>query len=85
MIQIIKRKVSIRRIFNKKYKTLKYLFRNTAKAPFTTTMLRSVGSGLTIGLAVGLPPLYYGLIRERVDIMDFLIEVPAVGVLFDNL
>lgn len=49
-------------------------------------MLRSVGSGLTIGLAVGLPPLYYDLIRETVDIMDFLIvEVPAVGVLFDNL
>ena len=48
-------------------------------------MLRSVGFGLTIGLAVGLPPLYYGLIRERADIMDFLIEVPAVGVLFDNL
>lgn len=86
MIQVRKIIGLISTIFNKNYNTLKYIFRNTAKPPFTTTMLRSVGSGLAVGLTVGLSPLYYELIRETVDVMDFLIvEVPEVGVLFDNL
>ena len=78
--------IRLSRTLSKNYDNLKYIFRNTAKPLFTTTTLMSVGPVLAIGLTVGLPPLYYDLIRDMVNIMDFLIaEVPQVRVLLDNL
>jgi hypothetical protein len=78
--------IRLSRTLSKNYDNLKYIFRNTAKAPFTTTTLRSVGSGLAVGLTVGLSPLYYGLIYEMVAALDFLtVEMPEAWVLYEDL
>lgn len=77
--------IRLSRTLSKNYDTLKYIFRNTVKPPFTTTTLRSTG-GIAVGLTVGLSSCYYGLIYEMVALMDFLIvEVPVAGAIYENL